>query len=172
MRFTTYDLATGRIKDRWEVPDEETALLNVDPATEGMIEGHVDGAIYYRRPDGTLAEYPPQPTPAHVWDFAAEAWIDPRTPEDIAAEEAAALAAERAAMVASRFQAKAALLQAGLLDAAEAAVAQSDSLTRLAWIEAVEYRRNSPAILAIAAALGLTDAQVDDLFRAAMQIAV
>ena len=115
-------------------------------------------------------EYPPRPSEHHVWQDGA--WIDPRTPEDIEAEEAAALAAERAAMVASRFQAKAALMQAGLLDAAEAAIAASDTLTRLAWAEAVEYRRDSPAIASIAAALGLTDAQVDDLFRAAMQIAV
>lgn len=49
-------------------------------------------------------------------------------------------------------------------------VAQADPLTQLAWAEAVEYRRNSPTILALAAALDLSDEQVDDLFRAAMQI--
>lgn len=81
-----------------------------------------------------------------------------------------ALQAERAAMVCSRFQAKAALHNAGLLDAAQAAIASADALTQIAWADAVEFRRNSPTIAAVAEALELTDAQVDDLFRAAMQI--
>ena len=73
-------------------------------------------------------------------------------------------------MVCSRFQAKAALHLAGLLPAVEAAIAQADPLTQMAWAEAVEYSRHSPAILALAGALELTDEQVDDLFRTAMQI--
>lgn len=81
-----------------------------------------------------------------------------------------ALALERAQMVVSRFQARAALMQAGLLDAVEQAVAQADALTRMAWAEAVELRRTSPAIAAIAAAVGLTEAQLDALFRTAMAI--
>ena len=85
------------------------------------------------------------------------------TPEDV-------LAAEREAMVCSRFQAKAALHLAGLLPQVEAAIANADPLTQLAWAEAVEYSRHSPAILALAGVLELTDEQVDDLFRAAMQI--
>ena len=80
------------------------------------------------------------------------------------------LAANRAAMLCSRFQAKAALHLAGLLPSVEAAIAQADPVTRIAWAEAVEYRRNSPTILALAAALDLSDEQVDALFRAAMQI--
>lgn len=85
------------------------------------------------------------------------------TPEEV-------LAAEREAMVCSRFQAKAALHLAGLLPQVEIAIAGADELTQLAWTEAVEYKRTSPTILALAAALELTDEQVDDLFRTAMQI--
>ena len=80
------------------------------------------------------------------------------------------LEAEREAMVCSRFQAKAALAAAGLLTAAEAAVAQADQIAQLAWSDAVEFRRNSPTILTLAPALSLTDEQIDDLFRAAMAI--
>lgn len=86
------------------------------------------------------------------------------------ADPVEALAAERAGMVCSRFQAKAALHLAGLLSAVEAAIAQADPVTQIAWAEAVEYRRNSPTILALAGALEMTDEQVDDLFRTAMQI--
>lgn len=72
--------------------------------------------------------------------------------------------------VVSRFQARAALHHAGLLPQAEAAVADADPITRIAWQDAQEWRRDSPTIASIAAALGLTSEQVDDLFRAAAQI--
>jgi len=80
------------------------------------------------------------------------------------------LAAERAAMVVSRFQAKAALMQAGHLPAVEDVVAQADAITQLAWAEAVELRRNSPMIAGLAGAVGFSDTELDDLFRAAAQI--
>jgi hypothetical protein len=72
--------------------------------------------------------------------------------------------------VVSRFQAKAALAGAGLLASVEAALADADPLAQLAWAEAIEFRRQSPTILGLAAALGLTETQVDDLFHAAAQI--
>lgn len=77
----------------------------------------------------------------------------------------------RAAMMVSRFQARAALRAAGLLDQAEALVqASGDQLRIDAWAEAVEIRRLSPMIADLGAALGLSDQQVDDLFRAAALI--
>lgn len=72
--------------------------------------------------------------------------------------------------VVSRFQARAALLQAGLLEQAETAVAAGDALGQLAWVDAQEFRRQSPTVAAIADALGLTNDQLDDLFRAAALI--
>lgn len=70
----------------------------------------------------------------------------------------------------SRFQARAALLQAGLLEQAEIAVAEAGPLAVLAWQDAQEFRRNSPTINALAPALGLTSEQIDALFIAAAQI--
>ena len=69
-------------------------------------------------------------------------------------------------------QAKAALAAAGLLDAANAAVAATgaNSQTSIAWQYATEFHRDSPNIAAVAAALGLTSAQVDALFVTAAQI--
>jgi len=78
--------------------------------------------------------------------------------------------AERAAMTVSRFQAMAALLNAGLLSQVNVALADAGPLAQLAWAEATEFRRNSPTIAGLSAGLGLTDAQVDDLFRAAALI--
>jgi hypothetical protein len=84
--------------------------------------------------------------------------------------EAELLATERAGMVCSRFQAKAALHLAGLLDTIEAVVAAADPVAQIAWADATDFRRNSPTIAALAAGTGLTDAQIDDLFRVAMTI--
>jgi hypothetical protein len=83
------------------------------------------------------------------------------TPEEL-------LASERNRMIVSRFQAKEALRQAGLLQIVDQAINSSDNETaKLAWTEAVEFRRTSPTILAISSQLGLTEEQIDDLFRAA-----
>lgn len=71
----------------------------------------------------------------------------------------------------SRFQARAALLGAGLLEAVRTAVAESDDeIIQLAWDESIEFWRMSPAILALAPILGLSDDQVDQLFIAASRI--
>jgi hypothetical protein len=49
-------------------------------------------------------------------------------------------------------------------DPAELLAAQS------AWDEAIEFRRTSPTIAALAVALGMTETDIDTLFRAAMTI--
>jgi hypothetical protein len=87
-----------------------------------------------------------------------------------APDPAEVLAAERASMVVSRFQARAALFNAGLLAGVEAAVAAADPFTQIAWADAQEFRRMSMTIAALSAAVGLTDEQLDDLFRAAALI--
>jgi hypothetical protein len=81
------------------------------------------------------------------------------------------LAAWRAATKVSAFQAKGALLNRGLLDEATAAATAAGGLTLLAWQTATEYARLSPAIVALAPAIGITDAaDLDDLFREAALI--
>lgn len=74
--------------------------------------------------------------------------------------------------VVSKFQGKAALMQAGLLSDAQQIVANSSDMVKLAWDEASEWRRNSPMIAAVAGlgGLDLTDDEIDDLFRAAKEI--
>lgn len=74
--------------------------------------------------------------------------------------------------VVSKFQAKAALHQAGLLAQVEALMASESTpmLARLAWADAQEFRRTSPTVAAMAAALGLDDAALDALFTQAASI--
>ena len=74
--------------------------------------------------------------------------------------------------VVSAFQAKAALMQAGLYDAINAALTSADAppLAKLAWETAREFERGSPTVAGIGAQFGLSDAQLDALFAAASQI--
>lgn len=63
-------------------------------------------------------------------------------------------------------QARRALRQAGLLDQVNAAAASTPE-TKEAWEFARSVERNSVFVATLAAALGLTDSQVDELFRLA-----
>lgn len=72
----------------------------------------------------------------------------------------------------SRYQALAALMKAGLLDAvtAWAHAPDTDPLHKLAFDTATEFTRFSATMAAGAAALGWTDEQLDGLFVAASKI--
>lgn len=74
--------------------------------------------------------------------------------------------------VVSAFQARAALLQASLLDDVEAYMTSptTDPFVKLAWDKAQEFRRDSPTVNSLATLLGLTNSQLDDLFRFAKTI--
>jgi len=67
----------------------------------------------------------------------------------------------------SRRQAKRALLAAGLLSTVEAAVAGASAEVQIDWTDAIEFRRDNALIASMAVSLGLTSAQIDDLFRSA-----
>lgn len=72
----------------------------------------------------------------------------------------------------TRFQARAALLGAGLLDAVESMMANpaTPAIARLAWSDALEFKRSSPTVQAMANALGLSEVQIDALFTQAAGI--
>ena len=78
----------------------------------------------------------------------------------------------------SRLQAKAALLQMGLLDQVETLMAGLDAMSQLAWREAISYNRDSPMLNALAPYLSwpdgsaLTSADLDQLFLLAQSIEV
>lgn len=65
------------------------------------------------------------------------------------------------------YQARRALNAAGLREAAEAAIAVASQDVRDAWEYALSIERTSPFIAAVGVALGLTDAEIDQLFVAA-----
>lgn len=102
----------------------------------------VDPSIHAVTPEGTFIDVGPEPFKAPV-------------PHEV-----------------SRFQARAALLQSGYLDDIEAYMADpaTDPFVRVAWQDAQVFKRQSPTVLSLQPLLGLTDEQLDDLFRFAATI--
>ena len=95
----------------------------------------------------------------------------PLTAEEIAEREARAYALSIPKEV-TPYQARIALLQAGYLDAVEALMAnpETPAAARIAWEYAISFQRHSAFINALASALGLTEEQIDNLFRSAAQV--
>jgi hypothetical protein len=129
-------------------------------------------------PGGAVTVSPPEAGPGSAARWIDGAWqivpvpdappaIDPPTPPT----EAELLASWRARTVVSAFQAKEALFDRGLLAAAEAAAVAAGGRTLRAWNTATEYARLSPAIVALAPVIGITDPlDLDELFREAALI--
>lgn len=67
-------------------------------------------------------------------------------------------------------QARLALLQSGLLGQVNAAVAVADEATKITWEFSSEVNRAHPFVSTIAAALNLTEAQLDGLFTLAASL--
>lgn len=64
-------------------------------------------------------------------------------------------------------QARTALSRSGLLAAVNAAVAAADEETKIAWEFSTEVQRDFPLVQTLAAALNLSEQQLDDLFTLA-----
>ena len=124
------------------------------------------------QPENTVSVQPPQPCVKPQW--TGYEWVEQQpellpTPEKRAEHE---LTAWRASTVVSAFQAHQALDDYGLIEQVEAEMAKPETTnkTRRAWEKATEFRRLSETVIELAAALALTDEQVDDLFRHALTI--
>jgi len=77
-------------------------------------------------------------------------------------------------LIVNAYQARMALLHAGLLDDVEEVIANlpepGGQAARLAWEFKTEISRDGPLLNAVAQQLGLSAADVDDLFAAAQAI--
>ena len=72
----------------------------------------------------------------------------------------------------NRFQARAALYQAGYLDQVNQMMAAESTpmMAKLAWQDAQEFYRDSALVQSMGGALSLSSTQLDDLFRLAATI--
>lgn len=83
-QISIYD-GDGQIIRHAEGPEMDLLLLNVGP-DEDWLPGHYDSNVFFAK-GGQPVEKPTKPAGIHwIFDTASEAWIDPRTPEDHAAE--------------------------------------------------------------------------------------
>jgi len=110
---------------------------------------HVNLAWHGREPDATFQVSLVVPvTPSRGWDITAPPVAHPPVPPVIPA-----------------WKGKAALREAGLLKSVEAAIAATGGRVQDAWTGASEWERTSDFLLSLAAGLGLTDDQIDAMFR-------
>lgn len=110
---------------------------------------HVSLAWYGREPDPSFqASLVVPATPSRGWDVAPPLPPAPSVPEVIPARKG-----------------KAALREAGLLDAVEAAIAAAGGRVQDAWFGTAEWSRHSQSLSDLTSALGLSAAQIDEMFQ-------
>lgn len=92
------------------------------------------------------------------------------TPEELDRQ----LQEKRMSMVCTNYQARQALILAGLYNSVDLAMNDPnvDLSAKVAWEYAGNFYRISPFVSSIAVSLGLTDEQLDNLFEQAMSIGV
>lgn len=160
--------------DSLDLAPMTAARLKADGTVE-IVPNHVgSGPWFDQGADSSTRLVPIQITEVGV--VPAPTWaMTPRveTAAEVAAREADEAVAERARLdelTVTRFQARAALLNAGQLAAVEAAVAQADALTQMAWAEATTFRRGSTSIVALVQGGMFSESEMDALFAAAALI--
>lgn len=144
------------LEDR-QVPVDEPAVLML-VSGDGEVVDFAVADEGYVAPAG-LATFPIVPGAAIGGTYVGGIYTPPPPAAKPAAPE-----------IVSARQARLALLRAGLLDAVETAVAGMSAEVRLTWEYAVEIRRDDPLLVNLATMLGLTEAQIDDLFLLAASL--
>lgn len=131
--------------------------------------GIINGVEYVRvRPSDVPAASMTQQAVEQAPALVDGAWTQVWTLVDLTPDEQQARLNDwRRTLSVSPLQIRRALRQAGLFEAVSAFVASADDDVRDAWEYAVQIDRTDPLIVGAAEALGVTDAQVDDLFRLA-----
>jgi len=115
---------------------------------------HVNLAWHGREPEGAFQPSMIVPTtPSRGWDVAKPPASQPPVPSVIPA-----------------WKGKAALREAGLLNAVEAAIEAAGGRVQDAWTGASEWSRDSDFLLSLASTLSLGRGEVDHLFRQAAAI--
>ena len=106
----------------------------------------------------------------HLFDNSSATFVlHEETPEEVPTQSKEEW---RATTEVSRFQARVALYNFGLLDAVNKMMSDPATpfIVKEAWEAASVFKRNSPTVAAMGAELKLTEEQIDELFKAALEI--
>lgn len=122
-------------------------------------------------PGGAVEVKPPAMTKGQRAQWMGSKWIvvDPEPETEAEPTDEELLASERAAMRCSPAQMRLTLHRMGLLAQVQA-IADADPEASIVWEYATVIERNSPLIEALGGDNGFTPEQIDDIFRAAMQV--
>lgn len=138
----------------------------------GVQESPLEPGIWLFPPNTTDA--PPPASPAGktaIW--LNNAWsLSDADPSQLPNNPAEPIQDIRQTMIVSRYQGRAALLNAGLLNEVEAYFnsTAATQLEKLAWEDVTEFYRLSPLVVKMGQLLSQTDAQLDQLFTSAAMI--
>ena len=114
---------------------------------------------------------PPEVSPStHLFDNSSATFVlHETTPEEVPTQSKEEW---RATTEVSRFQARVALYNFGLLEAVNKMMSDPATpfIAKEAWESAGVFKRNSPTVVAMGASLKLTEDQIDELFKAALEI--
>lgn len=136
-------------------------LVDVSQDDHERIANRAIGDDFVISADGTVTIIPVRPSLAHDWNGTK--WVLNKTKQ---AELAAAARKAAVPHIVTMRQAKLALLQAGLLDEVDAAIAAeaTPKAVKIEWEYASEVQRDWVNTLGLAEMLGLSDEQLDNLF--------
>jgi hypothetical protein len=84
-RFILYSLADGRILQIVAGPTED--ILAMVGEGQALLETTIESAAGRYIVDGALADIPPQPDPKWKWDWNDHVWHDPRSLEQLKAQQ-------------------------------------------------------------------------------------
>lgn len=179
IEFFIVEISTGKITRSGFSMDPRADQV-LEPG-EGLVEGvSVDPAYYHLSGDG-ITPIPDRPPGWVEWD--GEAWIDPRT----SAERQAALYAAREAASLDKSDLLIRMAMAGMLPPEDAEIAaggiipptiqaaldalppevfppEAQMIARIKWRSDTVISRVNPVIVLAAAALGITETQMDAIF--------
>ncbi|MTH61212.1 hypothetical protein [Paracoccus litorisediminis] len=170
--YTVFSLSTGAYIKTLHVPDLHSVEINTGMG-EVALDGDYPETSYLRGDEIKVAPEPP--SPAHVFDYDEEVWVDPRSLEDI-------LQALRSGVVLSRVNFLMACVRVGVLSQSEALIGAKGELPpsivnvisslpseeafeiQLRWAALTEVDRLDPLILVLASAMQLSAETLDDIF--------
>lgn len=140
--------------------------------TVGIQESPLEPGVWLLPPD-TTDVIPPAAPAGKTLIWLNNAWtLSDVDPSQLPNNPAEPIEDVRQTMIVSRYQGRAALLNAGLLNDVEAYFSSTAAtqLEKLAWEDVTEFYRLSPLVIKMGQMLNQTDAQLDQLFTSAAMI--